>query len=208
MFEDNSYNNFKDDPLMIKQTPILSLLISGLFTVSAQAALLTGDAIDLRVHSTYGGATTAGGQSFSAVVGSGSEGSTRDCCRTLVFDLGEDNGDTTFNVSTRFEDTINNGYRYGSASATVRIYLTGLDFSAGEILTGFSFGTNTDGAVVESFSDTGITFAYADGPFAAGLGNTFLSGTFETTTVPVPAAAWLFGSALIGLAGIGRKRRA
>ena len=26
--------------------------------------------------------------------------------------------------------------------------------------------------------------------------------------VPVPAAAWLFGSALIGLAGIGRKRRA
>lgn len=29
-----------------------------------------------------------------------------------------------------------------------------------------------------------------------------------TSAVPVPAAAWLFGSALVGLAGIGRKRRA
>jgi hypothetical protein len=27
------------------------------------------------------------------------------------------------------------------------------------------------------------------------------------TTVPVPAAAWLFGSALIGLAGVARKRK-
>jgi hypothetical protein len=29
-----------------------------------------------------------------------------------------------------------------------------------------------------------------------------------TNPVPVPAAAWLFGSALLGLAGVGRKRRA
>ena len=29
----------------------------------------------------------------------------------------------------------------------------------------------------------------------------------NNTVVPVPAAAWLFGSALLGLAGIGRKRR-
>jgi hypothetical protein len=29
-----------------------------------------------------------------------------------------------------------------------------------------------------------------------------------STAVPVPAAAWLFGSALVGLAGIGRKRKA
>lgn len=31
---------------------------------------------------------------------------------------------------------------------------------------------------------------------------------FKPTVVPVPAAAWLFGSALVGLAGIGRKRKA
>lgn len=31
--------------------------------------------------------------------------------------------------------------------------------------------------------------------------------TLEASEIPVPAAAWLFGSALIGLAGIGRKRK-
>ena len=30
----------------------------------------------------------------------------------------------------------------------------------------------------------------------------------ELNAVPVPAAAWLFGSAILGLAGVGRKRRA
>jgi hypothetical protein len=34
----------------------------------------------------------------------------------------------------------------------------------------------------------------------------FLSVTTEAIVVPLPAAAWLFSSALIGLAGIGRKR--
>jgi hypothetical protein len=29
----------------------------------------------------------------------------------------------------------------------------------------------------------------------------------ETTAVPIPAAAWLFGSALLGLAGLGYRRR-
>jgi hypothetical protein len=32
--------------------------------------------------------------------------------------------------------------------------------------------------------------------------------SFSSSPVPVPAAAWLFGSALVGLAGIGRKRKA
>ena len=33
-------------------------------------------------------------------------------------------------------------------------------------------------------------------------------GTFDVAPVPVPAAAWLFGSAMLGLAGIGRSRKA
>ena len=35
-----------------------------------------------------------------------------------------------------------------------------------------------------------------------------LVSTEPVNPVPVPAAAWLFGSALVGLAGIGRKRKA
>lgn len=40
--------------------------------------------------------------------------------------------------------------------------------------------------------------------------NVYLAGDItltEASAVPVPAAAWLFGSALLGLAGIGRKRK-
>ena len=33
------------------------------------------------------------------------------------------------------------------------------------------------------------------------------NSSFVASAVPVPAAAWLFGSALVGLAGIGRRRR-
>jgi hypothetical protein len=39
------------------------------------------------------------------------------------------------------------------------------------------------------------------------IGGTTMSG-YGASPVPVPAAAWLFGSALLGLAGVGRKRRA
>ena len=40
--------------------------------------------------------------------------------------------------------------------------------------------------------------------------DTYMGGTLtmEVAAVPVPAAAWLFGSAIVGLAGIGRKRKA
>lgn len=34
-----------------------------------------------------------------------------------------------------------------------------------------------------------------------------MNGSLTVNPVPVPAAAWLFGSGLIGLAGIARKRR-
>lgn len=40
--------------------------------------------------------------------------------------------------------------------------------------------------------------------FTTGL---FLQGTVTVQEVPVPAAAWLFGSALVGMAGVARKRK-
>lgn len=35
----------------------------------------------------------------------------------------------------------------------------------------------------------------------------FLGGDLQFTAVPVPAAVWLFGSALVGLVGVGRRRK-
>ena len=47
-------------------------------------------------------------------------------------------------------------------------------------------------------------------PFAGQTGFWHLTGTFtsEASAVPVPAAVWLFGSGLVGLAGVARRRKA
>ena len=38
--------------------------------------------------------------------------------------------------------------------------------------------------------------------------NMFLGGSIETSVIPVPAAAWLFGSGLLGLIGVARRKKA
>jgi hypothetical protein len=54
--------------------------------------------------------------------------------------------------------------------------------------------------------DSSIHYVIAHNAFGSTTGSFVFAGI--ETIVPVPAAAWLFGSALIGLAGIGRQRRA
>lgn len=44
--------------------------------------------------------------------------------------------------------------------------------------------------------------------FNLGAGDTFLISKDKLTNVPVPAALWLFGSALVGLVGIAKRRNA
>jgi hypothetical protein len=56
-----------------------------------------------------------------------------------------------------------------------------------------------------------IMFDLATGQSTLGAGNLGFnpfSGFAVVTTVPIPAAAWLFGSALLGLIGISRRKRA
>lgn len=45
-------------------------------------------------------------------------------------------------------------------------------------------------------------------PFAGQTGNWTLTGTVTHAAVPIPAALWLFGSGLLGLVGIARRRKA
>ncbi len=43
-------------------------------------------------------------------------------------------------------------------------------------------------------------------PWAAFAGNSFTSFDYSVSTVPVPTAAWLFGSGLLGLVGVARRQ--
>lgn len=81
----------------------------------------------------------------------------------------------------------------------------------------FDIEGSTATGSVGSFSGTGLPIDFVTGVLTAGtvynltiVGDaTGLAGgdyTGSITAVPVPAAAWLFGSALIGLAGMSRRR--
>jgi hypothetical protein len=79
------------------------------------------------------------------------------------------------------------------------------DFSLSSIpSTGLEFRS-----LLECLSGTG-TCNYVD-PFTitlpAGVTFTSASNQFLTAPVPVPAAVWLFGSGLLGLIGVARRRK-
>lgn len=56
------------------------------------------------------------------------------------------------------------------------------------------------------YSSFGSGFGFPDQTDLGTDGAAFLGGNFQLTSVPLPAAAWLFGSGVIGLAGLVRRR--
>lgn len=87
-----------------------------------------------------------------------------------------------------------------SGTPTLSLVSMDIDF----VNNGFSFDA-TDTITEASFTSY---YSYFDG-FDAGFG--YMKGNwqeFTVTAVPVPAAAWLFGSGLLGLAGIARRKTA
>lgn len=79
----------------------------------------------------------------------------------------------------------------------------------------FNWGATTDIDVVNVWDVAGgvYTSTDVDGDGILGLGmvdGAFpgFNANFNVATVPVPAAVWLFGSGLVGLAGVARRRKA
>ena len=56
------------------------------------------------------------------------------------------------------------------------------------------------------YSSFGSGFGFPDQTDLGTDGAAFLGGNFQLTSVPLPAAAWLFGSGVNGLAGLVRRR--
>jgi len=74
------------------------------------------------------------------------------------------------------------------------------NFDQGGAFTGTATGTELAGTFAIDW-----TSAISGGPFDGQVGTYAATGTYSA--VPVPAAAWLFGSGLVGLVGVARRRR-
>lgn len=106
----------------------------------------------------------------------------------------------------------------GVAFAEFFSELSGGGTSKAEILGGAPLALNADPTVWTSFTFNGTTGPDVSGGVTLQLGATTggASGSFadvfydnvtiDVTAVPVPAAVWLFGSGLIGLVGVARRK--
>jgi len=116
----------------------------------------------------------------------------------------------------------NAGSYYAVAGNDPFAFGTSLSFTAWEsgtyFLTVSGFGNSPEDAFgnngydsqfwSDEFFGLGTPFdSFEGGSFASFDYNLSLNGTVATSAVPVPAAAWLFGSGLLGLVGVARRSR-
>jgi hypothetical protein len=138
----------------------------------------------------------------------------------VTFD-GDDGGDGTLDLGD-FDEAL--GYDGNAARSSVKFIFRNINTSitfpalnAGTVtastLTVDGAGDITGGSVslraatpTGTFGDLNLNYDSGSWDFYLGDGALLVS-TGEISAVPVPAAAWLFGSALVGLVGVGRRRK-
>lgn len=90
-------------------------------------------------------------------------------------------------------------YDFGSGYPILSLVSGGFD--------GLNFGTDPYATI--SFDSLDFVFdGYQDEGFTLTLSGTWDGASFQMSPVPVPAAVWLFGSGLLGLVGIARRKAA
>ena len=130
---------------------------------------------------------------------------------TFLFSSSTTHNGTTFGPGTYAIDTIEGG---------IYNFTVGEGQLGGHILWDWSVTTDIDIVNVWDVSTVAGVTTYTstdiDGDGIAGIGfidSTFASVPFaanfdfSTTTVPIPAAVWLFGSGLLGLIGMARRKK-
>ncbi len=132
---------------------------------------------------------------------------------TLLIDSGQylvlaRNGDISVNGGV-VADYVYSGFTLGNTSDAIiisskDIEITRLEYSAGFSVSGKSTELPGLPGDIENYQITPDAFTY-------GMGDTGTPGIagsteLEVSSVPLPAALWLFGSGLLGLCQIGRKK--
>jgi len=185
------------------KTAIKSLICATLLTASqAQAAL-----VDFSVNGTINAA--ASGNSWGLEVGNlfTASGQFDDSIFTLdidgstkIFDFTSSTNNMTISfgstVYTDEMDVFDGANMFLTASGA----FDGISYLSDSVNPEFE----STGFVGGPFDVTGTDYA---GDYARYVDGTWDSGSYtQVAAVPVPAAIWLFGSGLLGLAGIGRRK--
>lgn len=122
---------------------------------------------------------------------------------------------TQATVPTGTAGELDGYFRYAPIAPTIlnpgTEYIVG-SYVSGELATALFGGNGTVDphvTVIDArYSPTGTGFAFPSVTDAGSEGSAFLGGNFRgsVSPVPLPAAAWLFGSGLAGLVGLARRR--
>jgi len=171
---------------LVKITTLVAVM---LVSFSANAAIITGE-------SSLGGITTNSSEGFLTDYGPNVS-----FVHSVTFSTDAD----AFLVSGAAVGLELTGFSGFVGDFTLSLYeghLNDTDDTASAIFLASAVGTNLDNISVNPLTGYSLVI---EGLAAATQTNTF-SGIVAITNVPLPAAAWLFGSALLGLVGIQRRK--
>jgi hypothetical protein len=114
-------------------------------------------------------------------------------------------------TSGLFNEPFSYDYTLAAGQMAVGLYM---DWSANQdiaILAIFDCGAGTVGTACSSVYTAGPApqgTVMQNGPFAGDNITFSFEGTVSASAVPVPAAVWLFGSGLLGLIGVAKRKKA
>lgn len=209
---------------------LTEIVVAVAFTLSAGAA----QAVNVQVNGGFETGDLSGWTGFPT--GPGQQSVTNVNCSVGTF-CGSINNDVTFSNSLFKQANVGIGVVAPNSPYTVTFdargsyavpggvafaeffsELAGGGTSGGGILGGAPLAINADPNVWTSFSFSGITGPDVSGGVTLQLGATNGPGfpttmfydniVIDVTAVPVPAAVWLFGSGLVGLIGVARRKKA
>ena len=178
---------------MKKTALALSLVAAGLITTSVHAAALSSLDVtygDFGMNALPDG--PGGVNDWSGVLPMGTSG-------VLIADA--------FNFNNLFGmvDILANGSGLSGDETAIDLTNFAVDYNGTNIPQSPDAGSLTQTIGGGNFS-ADWSALIVGGPFDGNTGYWHMEGTYSV--VPVPAAAWLFGSGLVGLVGVARRRKA